>query len=82
MQGKTEQEDRGQRRADAMAGNVDQSMAGEHEGGNQRRQAKPLVCSFLHGNDVTKQEHRAGQHEHDRGPAQFRPEPKPIALRM
>src|SRR4030088_3786513 len=65
-----------------MRGNIHKSVKSEQQRSNQRGHAKALVSSFLQWSDVAHEKNGARYNQQDRGPTQFRPQPKPVAFRV
>ena len=65
-----------------MTGNIDKSVGGADERADERGQAEPLIGSFLATEKRGELRARAATIERNRRPAQFRPQPEPVALRM
>ena len=65
-----------------MARHVDYAMESEEDGGDQGRDAKPLVRSFAQRKYTPKQQPQPGKNEEHRRPASLHTKPEPIAFGM
>ena len=57
-------------------------MKGAQECSKQCGEPKSLIGSYFQGENAPNQKHQPGNDQHDCGPAEFGPKPKPIAFRM
>ena len=82
MQRRSEQENSREGGADTMSRHVDQSVKRKDNRADKRSEPDALICSFAQWKYMRNDERDADENQRDAGPAEFAPEPEPVALRM
>jgi hypothetical protein len=65
-----------------MTGNVNKTVQGKQNGGDERGEPVTLICAFLQRKDFSSQEHKSDNNKNEGRPTKLGPSPEPIAFRV